>query len=276
MSDEPELLAPEPTARFRRVPVKYLLPNIVTLVALCIGITAIRMAVEGRFQLAVAGIIAAIVLDAIDGRLARYLQGTSKFGAELDSLADFVNFGVAPAIILYFWSLVSLRTLGWVVCLALAMACALRLARSNVMLDDPTKPAWAANYFSGVPAPAGAALSLVPMYIGFLGFVQDGHDNAKFFAPLVFIVAILMISNVPTFSGKNLTRVPREYVLPVLAAAAFTIICLISFPWETLMVGAVVYALMIPLSIRSYHANKRHNAEAAISPELTGEPTAQP
>jgi CDP-diacylglycerol---serine O-phosphatidyltransferase len=263
---------PEPTKRFRRVPVRYLLPNIVTLVALCIGITAIRMAIEGRFQLAVSGIIFAIVLDAIDGRLARYLQGTSKFGAELDSLADFVNFGVAPAIILYFWSLVTLRTLGWVICLSLAMACALRLARFNVMLDDPSKPAWAANYFSGVPAPAGAALSLVPMYLGFLGIVNDGHDYAEYFAPLVFIVAILMISNVPTFSGKNITRVPPDLVLPVLAAAAFTIICLIAFPWETLMVGAVVYALMIPVSIRSYYLNKRRDAGAATSPE----PTAQP
>ncbi len=261
MEDEPE-----PTARFRRVPVRYLLPNIVTLVALCIGITAIRMAIEGRFQLAVSGIIAAIVLDAIDGRLARYLQGTSKFGAELDSLADFVNFGVAPAIILYFWSLVSLRTMGWVICLSLAMACALRLARFNVMLDDPSKPAWAANYFSGVPAPAGAALSLVPMYVGFLGLIGDGHDYARYFAPLVFGVAVLMISSVPTFSGKNITRVPRDLVLPVLAAAAFAIICLIAFPWETLMVGTVVYALMIPLSVRSYYANKRRDAEAT-SPE---------
>ena len=243
--------------RFQPVPIRYLLPNLITLIALCSGITAIRLGIEGRFELAVSAIVFAIVLDAIDGRLARYLQGTSKFGAELDSLADFVNFGVAPALLLYVWSLNSIRAIGWVVCLTLAIACALRLARFNVMLDDPAKPAWAANFFSGVPAPAGAALSLVPMYLGFLGIIENGHSVARFIAPGVFLIAILMVSRVPTFSGKNITRVPRELVLPVLAASALIIVCLIALPWETLIIVSCVYAALIPLSIRSYLAHKR-------------------
>ncbi len=246
--------------RARRVPVRYLLPNIVTLLALCIGVTAIRLAIENRFELAASGIIFAIVLDAIDGRLARYLEGTSKFGAELDSLADFVNFGVAPALILYFWSLNSVRGFGWVVCLMLAVACALRLARFNVMLEDPSKPAWANNYFSGVPAPAGAGLALVPMYMSFLGLFEDPHAHAKFIAPLVFVVALLMISQVPTYSGKNIKRVPGEFVIPVLGGAALLLVFLSSFPWETLLAVAVVYALMIPLSVRSYFQRKRQPA----------------
>ena len=143
--------------RFRMVPVRYLVPNIITLLALCSGVTAIRFALEARYELAVASLMLAVVLDAVDGRLARLLKGTSRFGAELDSLADFVNFGVAPAILLYVWSLNALKTLGWVVALILAMSCALRLARFNVALDDPAKPVWAGQFFSGAPAPAGPA-----------------------------------------------------------------------------------------------------------------------
>jgi CDP-diacylglycerol--serine O-phosphatidyltransferase len=248
--------------RLQRVPVRYLLPNLVTLIALCIGVTSIRLGIEGRFELAASAIILAIVLDAIDGRLARYLEGTSKFGAELDSLADFVNFGVAPAIILYFWSLNSVRGLGWVVCLMLAVACALRLARFNVMLDDPNKPGWMNNYFSGVPAPAGAGLALVPMYMSFLGIIDDPHASARLIAPLVFIVAILMISQVPTFSGKNLKRVPRDLVIPVLGGAALVLVCLTSFPWETLLTAAGAYAALIPLSMRSYFRLKKLDAAA--------------
>jgi CDP-diacylglycerol--serine O-phosphatidyltransferase len=245
--------------RAHRVPVRYLLPNIVTLLALCIGITAIRLGIEGRFELAASAIILAIVLDAIDGRLARYLEGTSKFGAELDSLADFVNFGVAPAIILYFWSLNSVRGFGWVVCLMLAVACALRLARFNVMLEDQSKPAWASNYFSGVPAPAGAGLALVPMYMSFLGIIDDPHAAARYITPVIFVVAVLMISQIPTFSGKSIKRVPSNLVIPVLGGAALLLVFLFSFPWETLLAVAAVYTAMIPVSVRSYFKHKRQS-----------------
>jgi CDP-diacylglycerol---serine O-phosphatidyltransferase len=247
--------------RFRPVPIRYLLPNLLTLLALCSGVTAIRLAVENRLELAVGAIIFAIVLDAMDGRLARYLNGTSKFGAELDSLADFVNFGVAPAIMLYFWSLNSLKTFGWVICLSLSIACALRLARFNVALDDPNQPHWAKAYFTGLPAPAGALLAMTPFYLGFLSDQNDGHAFAKPISAFVMLIAILMVSRVPTFSGKTLARVPREYVLPILAAMALCIVLLIAFPWETLALVATLYFLLIPVSVLSYRRRKASSSE---------------
>src|SRR5260221_356947 len=142
--------------RFRLIPVRTLLPNLITLLALCAGLTAIRLAVEDKLEWAVAAIVFAALLDGIDGRIARMLKGASRFGAELDSLADFVNFGVAPALMLYFWGLHQLGNLGWIAAMVFAISTALRLARFNVMVDDPAKPAWAAKFFVGVPAPAGA------------------------------------------------------------------------------------------------------------------------
>ncbi|WP_373503548.1 CDP-diacylglycerol--serine O-phosphatidyltransferase [Aestuariivirga sp.] len=254
--------------RFQMVPVRFLLPNLITLLALCSGVTSIRLAVEGRYELAVAAVMLAVVLDAVDGRLARLLKGTSRFGAELDSLADFVNFGVAPAILLYTWSLNSLKTAGWVIALVLAICCALRLARFNVALDDPHKPAWSSRFFTGAPAPAGAGLALLPFYLGFLGLVDDGHDFAILIGPYVVGVALLMVSRVPTFSGKNMGSIPREMVLPVLGLAAFAVIMLIAFPWEFLTVVSLVYLALIPVSMRSHSQLKR--ADAARSEASAG------
>ena len=155
--------------RFRRIPVRTLAPNVVTLLALCAGLTAIRLAFENHYVLAVGAIVFAAFLDGIDGRLARFLKGTSRFGAELDSLADFVNFGVAPALILYFWGLHDLKSAGWIAAMVFAICAGLRLARFNVMIDDPDRPAWAANFFVGMPAPAGAITVLLPIYVAFLG-----------------------------------------------------------------------------------------------------------
>jgi CDP-diacylglycerol--serine O-phosphatidyltransferase len=243
-------------SRFRMVPVRFLLPNMITLLALCSGITAIRFAVEARYELAVACVIVAVVLDAVDGRLARLLKGTSRFGAELDSLADFVNFGVAPAVLLYVWSLNSLKTLGWVIALILAICCALRLARFNVALDDPGKPAWAAGFFSGAPAPAGAGLALLPFYLGFLGIIDDGHGWALLVGPYVTLVALFMVSRIPTFSGKNLGPIRGEYVLPVLGLAVLTVIMLFAYPWQLLTVMSIAYMVLVPVSIRSYRRHK--------------------
>lgn len=238
--------------RFRMVPVRYLLPNMITLLALCSGVTAIRFAFEGRYELAVASVMLAVILDAVDGRLARLLKGTSRFGAELDSLADFVNFGVAPAILLYVWSLNSLRTLGWVICLVLAICCALRLARFNVALDDPNKPAWANRFFTGAPAPAGAGLALLPFYLGFLGIIDEGHGWALLIGPYVVLVALLMVSRIPTFSGKHMGRIRGDMVLPVLGLAVLAVVMLISYPWEFLSIVSIAYLAMIPISYRSY------------------------
>ena len=260
-----------PQGRFRMVPVRYLLPNLITLLALCSGVTAIRLALEARYELAVACVMLAVVLDAVDGRLARLLKGTSRFGAELDSLADFVNFGVAPAILLYVWSLNSLKTLGWVICLVLAIACALRLARFNVALDDPNKPAWASQFFSGAPAPAGAGLALLPFYMGFLGLFDDGHDWALVIGPYVVLIALLMVSRIPTFSGKNLGRIPGDKVLPVLVVAVLAVIMLIAFPWEFLTIVSIAYMALIPVSMRSH---RRHVAADARQPSAENPPAA--
>lgn len=251
---------PSDNRKFKPIPLRFLLPNLLTLLALCSGVTAIRFAIEGHSEWAVSGIIFAVVLDALDGRLARYLKGTSRFGAELDSLADFVNFGVAPAIILYLWSLNSLKTFGWVVCLMLAIGCALRLARFNVMLDDPNKPKWMNGFFTGIPAPAGAGLALAPLYLGFLGLINEGHPFAKTISIYEIVIAILMVSRVPTYSGKTLTRVPREYALPLLGLMALFVVLLISFPWETLSTLSFIYLIFIPVSVLSFRRYKRRDA----------------
>jgi CDP-diacylglycerol--serine O-phosphatidyltransferase len=239
------------------VPVRFLVPNLVTLLALASGITAIRLGIEGRYELAVGAIIVAVVLDAMDGRLARLLKGTSRFGAELDSLADFLNFGVAPAILMYVWTLNSLRTLGWLIALSFAICCALRLARFNVALDDPDKPAWAANFFTGAPAPAGAGLAMLPMYLGFLGVIGDGHDYAWLIGPYMALIGLLLISRVPTFSGKNLgTRLSPDMVLPVLGIVVLTIFVLIAYPWHTLTAIGLMYLALLPFGVRSWRRHK--------------------
>ncbi len=249
--------------RFKNVPVRYLLPNLVTLLALCSGVTAIRLGIEGRYELAVGAIIVSIVLDAVDGRLARYLKGTSRFGAELDSLADFINFGVAPALLIYIWSLDALKTRGWIVALALAVCCALRLARFNVALDDENKPAWSGAFFSGAPAPAGAGLALAPMYMGFLFGIENGAAYAPAIAAYIIAVSLLMISRIPTFSGKTSgPRIRRDLALPIVGGGALAIVCLIAFPWETLTLFAALYVGMIPVSIRSYRRHKAKDAAA--------------
>lgn len=263
--------APEQDQRsYRPIPLRFLLPNFVTLIALCSGVTAIRLAFEGRFEIAVSAVILAIVLDAVDGRLARMLKGTSRFGAELDSLADFVNFGVAPAILVYFWALNTTKPAGWIIVLMLAIGCALRLARFNVALDEPNKPPYKSNFFTGMPAPAGAALAMVPLYYGFLVGDTNGHRYAVYVAPYIVIIAILLVSRIPTFSGKSVSRVPRDMVLPILASAALAVVCAIAYPWQSLLAIAGAYVIMIPISVVQYFRAKR--AHEAHLVEIAGVP----
>src|SRR5204863_5751851 len=160
---------PRQRGRFRLIPVRTLVPNVITLLALCAGLTAIRLAVEDKLEFALAAIVFAAVLDGVDGRIARMIKGTSRFGAELDSLSDFVNFGVAPALVLYFWGLHELKSVGWIAAMVFAICGGLRLARFNVMAEDPDRPAWASNFFVGMPAPMGAIAVLLPIYATFLG-----------------------------------------------------------------------------------------------------------
>lgn len=234
--------------RLRRVPVRVLAPNLVTLLALCSGLTGVRMAFEGRIEMAVYLVVLAAALDGVDGRLARLLKGASRFGAELDSLIDFVNFGVAPALILYVWGLNALGHVGWIGSLVLAIACALRLARFNVALDDPLKPAWASMFFTGVPAPAGAIASLLPIYLGLLGIPQTRFSAAVVLA-YVIGVALLMVSPLATWSGKQLgARVNRAYVAPILIAAALFVTLLVSYPWLVLTVLTLSYLATLPFA----------------------------
>src|SRR5690349_3709339 len=186
--------------RFRPIPVRMLVPNVITLLAICAGLTAIRLSIEGRMELAVAAIVFAAVLDGVDGRVARILKGQSKFGAELDSLADFVNFGVAPGLMLYFWQLHELGNAGWIAAMIFAISGGLRLARFNATMDDPNKPAFAANFFTGVPAPAGAITVLLPIYLAFLGMPMPPAALTTLYT---LLIAILMVSRLPVFSGKT-------------------------------------------------------------------------
>jgi CDP-diacylglycerol--serine O-phosphatidyltransferase len=255
--------SPRRRRRFKAIPVRTLLPNLITLLALCAGLTAIRLAIEGKLELALAAIVFAAVLDGIDGRVARMLKGTSRFGAELDSLADFVNFGVTPALILYFWGLHELKSAGWIVALVFAICAALRLARFNVMIDDPNKPAWAGNFFTGIPAPAGALTVLLPIYLYFLG-VSNGLVTiwVTFFYTLA--IGLLMVSRLPVFSGKRVgKRVPPEMVLPVFVVVVLVFALLISYPWEVLSVSVVIYIACLPLGWLSYRDHVRKDALAA-------------
>jgi CDP-diacylglycerol--serine O-phosphatidyltransferase len=252
--------------RFRLIPVRTLLPNLITLLALCAGITAIRLAVEGKLEWAVAAIVFAAALDGIDGRLARMLKGTSRFGAELDSLADFVNFGVAPALMLYFWGLRELGDLGWIAGLVFAISTGLRLARFNVMVDDPNKPAWAAKFFTGVPAPAGAIIVLLPIYLSFLG-VPRLPGTAHFTLVYTFAIAVLMVSRLPVFSGKRVgKRVAPEMVLPVLVMVVLFFAVLIAFPWKVLTIGTLCYLASLPFGYLSYRQHERRDAASAAAP----------
>jgi CDP-diacylglycerol---serine O-phosphatidyltransferase len=253
--------------RFRLIPVRMLLPNLITLLALCAGLTAIRLAVEQKLEWAVAAIVFAALLDGIDGRIARMLKGTSRFGAELDSLADFVNFGVAPALILYFWGLHEMGNGGWIAAMVFAICTGLRLARFNVMIDDPNRPLWAGNFFTGVPAPAGAITVLLPIYVYFLGM-----PRLAFVTPVTFVytlaIAFLMVSRLPVFSGKRVgKRVAPEMVLPVFVAVVLFFALLISYPWIVLTIGTVCYLASLPLGVLSYRRHQRKDLAAARAVE---------
>src|SRR5947209_6619733 len=252
--------------RFRLIPVRTLLPNLITLLALCAGLTAIRLAVEDKLEWAVAAIVFAALLDGIDGRVARMLKGTSRFGAELDSLGDFVNFGVAPALILYFWGLQELGHAGWIAAMVFAICAGLRLARFNVMVDDPNKPIWAGNFFLGVPAPAGAITVLLPIYVYFLGVPRVALLMLLTFL-YTLAVAFLMVSRLPVFSGKRVgKRIAPEQVLPVFVAVVLFFALLVSYPWWVLSIGTLAYLGSLPFGWLAYRDYQRKDAATAKEP----------
>ncbi|MDT3687244.1 MAG: CDP-diacylglycerol--serine O-phosphatidyltransferase [Pseudorhodoplanes sp.] len=248
--------------RFRAIPVRVLLPNFITLLSLCAGLTAIRLAIEGRLEWALGAIVFAAMLDGVDGRLARMLKGQSRFGAELDSLADFVNFGVVPGLILYFWGLNDLGSVGWIASLVFAICMVLRLARFNVMADDPTKPAWAGNFFTGVPAPAGAIIVMLPIYLNLLG-MQRFTVVALIYT---LIVSFLLVSTLPVFSGKQFgKRVPPDRVLPIFVVVVLFVALLVSYPWWVLTIGTVCYLASLPFGWLAYQRYKAQDAATAAA-----------
>lgn len=249
-----------------------LIPNILTLLALCAGLTSIRFGLNEQWPQAVTSILLAGILDGLDGRVARLLQGTSKFGAELDSLSDFVSFGVAPAILLYLWTMQTAGGLGWAIVLLYIVCCGLRLARFNTMIGQADLPPYAYNFFTGIPAPAAAGLVIVPMVASF----EFGPELfARPVVATIFLagVSFLMVSTIPTFSFKKV-RVPTAWVLPMLIVVGVLAAFLVTEPWLTLTVIGLAYIGLIPFSIRAFHRLKREAEKVAAAAEGPEEPSA--
>jgi len=246
--------------RIREIPLRMMLPNLVTVLSICVGLTGIRFAFEGRFEVAVTMVLVAAFLDGIDGRLARMMKATSKFGAQMDSLADIVNFGVAPALVLYAYLLDKVGSPGWIAALLFAVACGLRLARFNVLDEDLDRPAWQAEYFVGVPAPAGAIVVMLPIYLAFIGVYEPDRVTAAVGSAFAALSAFLLVSRIPVYSGKKF-KVRRDWALPVVLAVALFILLFFNYPWHTLSVGVVAYLLFLPFSVRAY--GKRAQIEEA-------------
>jgi len=236
------------------IAINHMIPNMLTMLSLCMGLSAIRYATMEKWEPAVAAMLASAVLDALDGRIARLLKGTSQFGAELDSLADLVAFGVAPALVLYMWGLHDAGPLGWLACLVFCCCSALRLARFNVNLGDANKPPFAGNYFTGVPTPAGAGLAILPLTIS-LALTDNGYGDLTALDPIIvpwmFFVGALMISWVPTFSFKKM-RIPRIYAGFVLLGIGAFAVLLINTPWLTVSAFLLVYLSTLPMAVRRY------------------------
>ena len=254
--------------RLRAQPLIHLVPHIFTVASLCLGLSAIRYGLDGRFELAVILLVLAGVFDGLDGRAARLLKITSKLGAQLDSLADFLSFGVAPAVLVYLWSLNQVKGIGWTLALLFATCCALRLARFNTELEDPNQPVWRTRFFTGIPAPAAAGCAIIPMMISFA--VQDPWPRIwPLNAVVMLFVALMMVSRVPTFSLKMIAlRIQPEWVLPTLILVGMFVAALSSAPWLTLVGIGIAYLLSLPVGVvvaRQMRRRFEHEAAEATS-----------
>ncbi len=264
-------LRPRQRPRFKGPSFNRMIPNIMTMLGLCAGLESMRYALDGRFGSAAIAIAIAGAIDGLDGRLARLLKAMSRFGAEFDSLADFLCFGVAPPFALYLWSLQRAGGFGFMPCVMFSVCMALRLARFNASLDGAPGPAYAYNFFTGVPAPAGAGLALLPLFVG-LWAKSMGWDWLVAVAafPLVGAAmligtALLLVSTLPVWSFKNF-KVPAEYVLPVLLGTGAAAALLVADPWAAMAMAGVAYLVMLPFSVRSFRRLKRE-AEAMHEPD---------
>lgn len=260
----------------RGLPLRAVAPNAVTALALCSGLTGIRFAISGQFEIAVTMVVLAGILDGLDGRIARMLHGESRFGAELDSLADAISFGVSPALILYLWSLKDLPRIGWLCSLVLAVFCALRLARFNAQIDVEEQPHKSAGFLTGVPAPAGAALAMLPLFF----WVWTGEEvfrSPYLVAPWVAVMATLMISSFATFSWGSL-KLRRNIRFEALAIVVLLGAALLSAPWHTISALSVAYILSIPFSVVNYAKVKRLRAASPgiVQPGASAGPGVDP
>jgi len=228
---------------------RVILPNILTLVGVCIGLSSIKFAFDGKFELSIIAVIVAGIIDGLDGRIARLIKGTSKVGKELDSLTDVISFGVAPAFIMYFWSLSEIGRLGWLISLIYVICVALRLARFNV--NSEGEPSWKDNFFEGIPSPAGGILVLMPLIYSF-SEIQFFNLNYKTIVPILFIsISILLISKIPTYSLKKIV-VPRSTTIFLLLIVALYFGLILIYTFNTLIISGVLYLLMIPVSATHY------------------------
>ena len=261
---------PEPREQERRgIPLRAVVPNAVTALALCVGLTGVRFAIAGEWENAIYAIVTAAVLDGMDGRIARALKGQSRFGAELDSLSDVIAFGASPAIILHLWVLQSWPRIGWIFALAYAACMALRLARFNARIDVEDQPHKSAGFNTGVPAPAGAGLLLLPIILWLASDQQwDWLRNHYLVAAWAGLIAFLAISSIATFSWGSL-KLRRNVRLEAIVVIALIGAAIFSAPWETLSVVAVLYLTMIPFSVMSYAKVRQQRASAAPSLPLT-------
>jgi len=252
--------------RLREIPLRMMVPNLITVLAICAGLSGIRLAFEGRYELAVAMVLLAAFLDGIDGRIARMMRATSNFGVQMDSLADIVNFGVAPALVLYVYVLDQARSFGWIAALIFTISAGLRLARFNVMTERPNKPKWLSEYFVGVPAPAGALLVLLPVYLGFLGLEQTLFVA---YASAIYTVAIgyLLVSRIPVWSGKAQGMIRRENALPFILVVVVYVALLMSFTWEVLAVTSILYLCTLPFGARQWQKKYGALPESEIAVE---------
>jgi CDP-diacylglycerol--serine O-phosphatidyltransferase len=251
--------------RFRDHSINRLIPNLLTLLSLCAGLTAIKFALADQYDNACIAIVVAALFDALDGRIARILESASRFGAELDSLSDFLSFGVAPALMLYIWTMEQAGRIGWGLALLFCACAALRLARFNTKLDNTDVPAWAGRFFTGVPAPAGAGLALLPLF-GYLEYGSGFFDHPVVVGINMALVAGLMVSRVPTFSAKRL-RVRQAWVLPAMVVVVVYVALLTSETWNTLLFSGLLYLALIPFSFRAH----RKLASASQKPPAPAE-----
>jgi CDP-diacylglycerol--serine O-phosphatidyltransferase len=241
------------------------LPNIITVGAVCVGLTGVRFAIAEKWEFAMIAILLAAVLDALDGTIARLLKAATDFGAELDSLSDVVAFGVAPALIIYLWSLSTIGGFGWAAALFFAVCCALRLARFNSTLE--TRPSYASNFFTGVPAPGGALLALLPLLVS-RDFGDGFFRHPAVTGLWIVAMALLMVSQVPTYSLKQL-RVPQRMVLPMLVLIGLLAAGLAGAPWLTLIFISLIYLCSFPFSVLAFRKLKREAKAAAKVSEVT-------